>query len=415
VTDPKERLQAAFRIHLEQQKKQAKELLKAGRSGDPNALARLTRSSSHRTQPVELKLADAQLRIARELGLSSWSELKSHVASMDRARESSSALDGDAKTLHLRCGSDIKSTLLQAGFAGAFREHSYPYAHGPVSCASDHLELEARFLEEFAGVPFGDALEHRRREEQALHDSADHFDRIVLWMEHDPFDQLVMTRCLAHYRTRPTRPMLELISVNRFPGSIRFIGLGQLPPEALRLLWQQRTPVTEDQLQLASDIWSALCLEDPRTLASITRAGTPALPHLAPALHRLLQELPSVRSGLGLTEQLILQRLLDGETSLRQLFASLVYESDPLPHATDLMLLQMVRRMQSVSQPLLMCSSAPRIWDAKLTMTEIGKRVLEGSLDFLSLQPAARWVGALKIGGPRVWRWNERDRDVVYS
>jgi hypothetical protein len=42
--------------------------------------------------------------------------------------------------------------------------------------------------------------------------------------------------------------MLELIAADEFPGSERYIGLGQLPSEALRLLWLSRKPVTPAQL-----------------------------------------------------------------------------------------------------------------------------------------------------------------------
>ena len=37
------------------------------------------------------------------------------------------ALDGDMRTLHIRCGSDLREPLREAGFRGDFYEHSYPY------------------------------------------------------------------------------------------------------------------------------------------------------------------------------------------------------------------------------------------------------------------------------------------------
>lgn len=65
------------RIDLDQARRRAKELLKAARAGDADALARLPR----RHDPVVL--ADAQLAIARELGYPSWPKL---VASTGWAR-----------------------------------------------------------------------------------------------------------------------------------------------------------------------------------------------------------------------------------------------------------------------------------------------------------------------------------------
>jgi len=61
---------------LEQQEKRAKELLRALRAGDDEALARLRR---HLPDKTGFTVADAQFVLAREHGFRSWAELKRHV------------------------------------------------------------------------------------------------------------------------------------------------------------------------------------------------------------------------------------------------------------------------------------------------------------------------------------------------
>ena len=62
---------------LEQLRKQAKGLLRAHRVGDPDAVARV---AAHHPQPDEpLKLAGAQLVVAREHGFASWPRLRAYV------------------------------------------------------------------------------------------------------------------------------------------------------------------------------------------------------------------------------------------------------------------------------------------------------------------------------------------------
>jgi hypothetical protein len=95
------------------------------------------------------------------------------------------------------------------------------------------------------------------RDEQRLHDSAD-YDRVVIWSELDCYDQLALVRLLGHYATHRRPTWLELINVGGFPGAMRFIGLGQLPPEALRILWTTRKPATPTVLKLGLDAWRAL-------------------------------------------------------------------------------------------------------------------------------------------------------------
>ena len=77
--------------NLEQQKKQARELLDAARAGDAQALGRLR---THHPRGAALadtpdrafKLTEAQLVIAREYGFASWPKLKAHIESVVAAR-----------------------------------------------------------------------------------------------------------------------------------------------------------------------------------------------------------------------------------------------------------------------------------------------------------------------------------------
>ena len=64
------------RPDLDQQKKLAKELLRAFRAGDPEAIARMRAELPDKTQ---LSLADAQFVLAREYGFASWRGLRDHI------------------------------------------------------------------------------------------------------------------------------------------------------------------------------------------------------------------------------------------------------------------------------------------------------------------------------------------------
>ncbi|MDQ3995731.1 MAG: hypothetical protein M3303_01800, partial [Gemmatimonadota bacterium] len=64
------------RPDLEQQKKLAKELFRAFRAGDREAIARMR---AELPDKAELSLADAQFVLAREYGFSSWRELKDRI------------------------------------------------------------------------------------------------------------------------------------------------------------------------------------------------------------------------------------------------------------------------------------------------------------------------------------------------
>ncbi len=440
MTDRTERPRSAFRLNLEQQKNRAKDLLRAAKAGDVNALARLAavrrdsvahNSSSAGAHPAAARLADAQFVIARELRFSSWAKLKSHIDSMDRQRAAidrkSPALDGDLKTLHIRCGHDIQQPLEEAGFAGDLLVHAFPYISAPLRRGTEGLEWMARHLIDRhlpADARYEQQLEGLRRHEERLHASAQDYERVVIWMEHDSWDQLILARLLAHYANAEQPRALELITLDEFPGSQRFLGLGQLPPEALRLLWPTRKAVTPPQLALGDAAWSALTADDPRPLAALARSGTPELPIMAPALRRHLRELPSVENGLGLTAHLALQLLSESSpVPLYRVWSVLMLERDPLPYAPDLMFLDLIRQMLAASELVISLLPDPvgqkppsreKPFSQSVAITDLGRAVLRGERDWLSLRPPSRWVGGVHVQ-PDVacWRWDENRCDAV--
>ncbi len=98
-----------FSLNLEYLKKQAKTRLKAIKAGSNTELEWLLKYHlSNSLNKENVKLADAQLAIARELGVSSRSKIKLHVEQLERNKESSTTLDGNLRTLHVRCGHDIQ-------------------------------------------------------------------------------------------------------------------------------------------------------------------------------------------------------------------------------------------------------------------------------------------------------------------
>ena len=420
MTDRNAGAYAAFRLNLEQQHKRAKDLLKAAKAGDAAALRRLRAAGSD--SAAAPKLAQAQHCIARELRFKNWADLKRHIGAMERARQAPTAiLDDDCRTMHVRCGTDFLRELREAGLHGDFNAHINPYLQGPVIDTPDWLERRAQFIAAAMGpyqkLDYATVLEGARDEERRLAAASRDYERVVLWLEHDRYDQFVLLRCLAWFAEHGTPPRLELVGPSDFPGAARFVGLGQLPPEALRLLWERRQPISVEQLAFGRRTWAEFRAADPRALAALARDGTPLLPALSAALHRHLQELPSVENGLGLTHTLLLQALAEGEPQRAGRLVGLVmHDRDPLPGLGDLGYDQALRELAAPADALVRRSGghAREAWHLdEVAITDSGRAVLEGRRDALELPFPERWVGGVRIAtGQRNWRWNERTRAV---
>ena len=426
-----------FRINLEQQKKRAKELLKAFHS-DENAADNTTqlrfqqhhpKFSDYKSLPATTaKLSDAQLVIARELGLPSWARLKAHIAAMTQASDAikakTSPPDVEYKTLHIRCGTDLGSTLPTGGFNGDFLEYSDPYGQGPIIQDDNFIKTRAQFLyksyRRFVDISLASTRSDLETAHNRLKHAAQQYERVVLWFEHDGYDQLILAKLLSYFFNNAVPEKLEMVSINHFPGSARFIGLGQLPPEAIRLIWQQRLPVSQQQLKLGEQVWNALAQSTPLPLYEIIKSkDVNHLPNMRGALLRHLQELPSTFNGLSLTEQLTLEILNEQRLTAGQLFGKLMRERDPLPWLGDVMYWFILHSMKQASQAVFEIAKddLKKPWHKRLlTITDTGQKVLAGTQDWLLLNPPNRWLGGIKIDASHpCWHWDNKTGRPILS
>lgn len=329
------------------------------------------------------------------------------------------APDGACSTLHVRCGSDIIGTLRSAGFAGDFLEYSDPICQGPVPGVRDLAKTRAAFIAAAYDRDEAETLTRLRAQDRGLRRASD-YERVALWFEHDPYDQLLLARILARF-ARGKRPWrTDLILVDDFPNGNgrdapnahrpRFIGLGQLAPDALRLAWDARSPVDEARIRLGRRVWSALRDPCPSALHAIASGGTSPIPPMACALSRHLQELPWTDNGLGLTQRLTLEILAEGAATVGALFSTMLREREPLPFLGDVMYWDAIRSLitSDAAAVTIDPDTATLHWpERRLRLTDAGRALMSGNDDWLRRRPPRRWVGGVPIGaGDPPWRWD---------
>jgi len=412
-------------LSIEQQKKRAKELLKQWRAGQSAALDRGNKHlfATSMSTVDKLKLSDAQHVIAREHQFINWSAFKAHIEhatieSQVIKKGNPIALDADMRTLHIRCGSDIQHTLSVAGFCGDFMSFPDPYIQGPVpqtESLQDFIKIRADFIKEAYNVP--NALKGMTEDYDDLA-NAKSYERVMLWFEHDSYDQLILARLLDFFRDKKYRPQqMQFICVTHVPGVKIFNGVGQLPPEALRVLWKQFNYVEEKHYQLGHKVWQAVTAPIPERLVRLTEQGTQDIPTMSGALIRHLQELPSEHNGLNLTEQLTLQILKDkGDINAARLFGWYTNHYEPLTFLGDTGYWLVLNQLANAQYPAITIDrkgESPKDWH--VTMTEIGSDLLADSSDWISMNGIDRWLGGtyLNAESSNVWRYNSHAGIVI--
>ena len=422
----------ATRLSLEKLKKEAKDLVKQLKAGHAEAIDRLFQfhPKGSKCDFRTAKLADAQSIIARENGFGSWARLKAHFECLQQAnthlQQPHLELDHDLKTLHIRCGSDIQTTLQGCGFTGEFLEISNPFPQGqvpPYDPLDDFVKTRRDFIVQTyaADIPpeyadkIGSAESEIRSIEQRLRSLPKEIERIVLWFEHDPFDQLCLAYVLAHLvNNNMQNCRLELVQVDSFPGIEKFIGLGYLcqHPENLVLLWQQRIEITPKMMAFGARCWKAYSGADPKELWQLSQEASP-LPLMQKAMLRMLQELPWKNNGLSLTEQLGLEIVRrDGPLNMARAFHFLIAESEPLAFLGDIMFLAVMRPLWLNKNAALNVvshdPSKPAMRRDTVEISDLGRDLLNGQRDWLDVcgSEYQRWVGNIPVSqGDKQWVW----------
>lgn len=318
--------------------------------------------------------------------------------------------------LHLRCGTDILESLEAAGVAGRYAAWADPLCEGPLRPWPDDAARRAEraaWLAARGGLPEDRMLADLERADVALA-SAGREDEVVLWFEHDLYDQAILTFLLGRLRElAPGRT--SLICVGSHPAHPEFIGLGQLEPGELAALLPTRVPVTEPMFATAAAAWEALTSPDPLAVHALALAGTTPLPFLAPALARWLADLPSVRHGLSLTEWLGLSAIAAGaDLPVHAFAAARRFESSAWQG--DAMFYGALRILATGPRPLIVPvegklprASDPAFARIRLELTTDGRAVVAGRADWCELARPARWHGGVLLEGARpAWRYDER-------
>jgi hypothetical protein len=170
-------------------------------------------------------------------------------------------------------------------------------------------------------------------------ENIDSYDELVLWYEHDLFDQLNLLQLLTWLRLRlPASTIVSLIEIGSFPGHPAFKGLGELAPHELVSLIGTRVPVGHEQYALAADAWTAFRGETPEALDAWRLTQTSAMPFLSAALTRFLEEYPWTTDGLSRSERRLLQIASTGPIDLMTVFAHM-HLGETAYYITDLSLL----------------------------------------------------------------------------
>ena len=321
---------------------------------------------------------------------------------------------------HVANGTSATSTIVDAGIPGTWSIWADPLFLGPVPGGLSDIELmdvRRRYLGGGVLDDEADPVIDLRNWRSAI-ERRECYDELVLWFEHDLFDQLNLIQLLSWIRERGlSAAPVTLICIGSFPGRPRFKGLGELTPGELAPLIDTRLPVTDAEYALAERAWLAFRSSTPEAVDDLRRTDTSALPYLSASLTRLLQEYPWTMDGLSRSERRLLQLADAGPIDLRAAFPHM--DDDEYAYCTtDLSLAGLADDLAGASVPMLTLTPKQEGDEIGLrrtaTLTVAGRAVLAGTQDKVARCGIDRWIGGVRLAcAESLWRWDDRTGRIV--
>jgi hypothetical protein len=306
--------------------------------------------------------------------------------------------------LHVLNGDALRPGLARAGIAGEVAAFGDMLSEGPVPgvlATLDQWKARAVEVERRFDVPAPQVMAAAQRELAALDEAAKQ-DEAVLWFEQELFCMANLCFVLHRLRAAPP-PRVGLV----FPPK----PLGQQAWSTLPQLFEGRT----DALPLLEDgaaWWEAYAGSDPARFEALAGERR-ALPFWAGGIRAHLERFPSVRNGLGVQEQVVLEAAGE-QVHFGELFQRCADDARMAPQGMgDVGVAATVRDLAAGPKPLLALEDAgsralrmEEVLHWQVERTPLGDAVAAGEADAVAERGVDRWLGGVHLHGPKPWRWD---------
>ena len=306
-------------------------------------------------------------------------------------------------TLHITNG-DVAATVIEkAAIGGEVLPWRDVLHEGPVPAGlslEQMSEIRAQFIADCSWQTLEKARADFRARDSKLASFRKH-QEVILWFEHDLYDQLQLLQILDWFaRQDLDETALSMVSHGDY--------LGTMQPESLAALYPRRRIVLLEDLELGGKAWSAFCSPDPKRWEDLIGMDTASLPFLGASVVRHLEQYPSLRNGLNRTEEAILKAVQAGIAKPGEIFAA-AQASEESRFMGDSLFWLYLARMTESEPPLLQvsngrpfrlpsfCASSDEFNEQSILITYVGEKVLANERDWIEINGIDKWLGGVHL------------------
>ena len=304
------------------------------------------------------------------------------------------------KVLNIVNGEVTIEIMKEAYINGDFLPWSDFLHEGPVpdGLSIDKLsKIRANFIYQ-QGFGSLKIIEKEFQERDSVLQNYHKYQKIILWFEHDLYDQLQLLQILSWFHSNNTENIkLSLISTDRY--------LGESSLDEIRELLGSEENITKSHLDLAQKAWSAFTKPNPIEWFKLLKEDTTLLPFLKNAIVRMLEEYPSRKNGLSRSEHQALFIISKGKENPNKIFQDCQnYEKQKF--MGDIIFWKILDSF--IENELIDSKKNGQI----LKITKLGQQVLKGEIHYLHIKPIDKWIGGTKLSNDNVWCWNIKEKII---
>ena len=274
---------------------------------------------------------------------------------------------------------------------------------GPVP-KCDSLEelskIRAEFLSNLGWGDFDGILKMFQERDSKLAQFKN-YEEVILWFEHDLYDQLQLLQILDWFSEHDLSEIIfSLICGDEF--------ISEISENRLLYYYENRKAVTQSQLIVGQAGWKIFCSDDRLKLQTFIDKDHCELPFLNDALKRFFEDYPNEINGLSRSERQILEILESGSKTPSEIF--LKYQDyEEARYLGDWSFFHSINNLIVQKYPLVettlkkpfqfppISDDDKRFLSQNLQITETGKKVLTGKLNFIKLNGINKWLGGVHL------------------
>ncbi|MCL6573835.1 MAG: DUF1835 domain-containing protein, partial [Bacillus sp. (in: Bacteria)] len=252
------------------------------------------------------------------------------------------------------------------------------YDFGPLvadSTQQEWIKRRAQFFEKKIGIPAPFFIKNCEEQNRYL-DEIPRDKEIVLWFEHDRYDQ-TMLMYLLNELSKKKFENLSMVTIKEYPGVDTFYGLGQLTSQQLEELYiNNKKSISTDKIKEAITGWMAYTSENPTDIEKWIMASFGKLPFLKKALQSHLSYFPSAQTGLNEVETIAVDFINTNTTLFTELYL-FISKHRIIDGLSDLHFSALLNELINSPYPLLACDRPLPSYQnpepiAKLLLTSYG-------------------------------------------